>query len=75
MNQRFDFGKDQSNGLVYVSPVAADDLPQDVRQQLGDALVIYSVNRADGERLALVKDREMAFALARHHDFIPVSVH
>jgi len=37
--------------------------------------VIYAVHRADGERLALVRDRALAFVLARQNDLAPVSVH
>jgi hypothetical protein len=36
---------------------------------------IYAVHDADGQRLALVKDRTLAFVLARQNDFAPVSVH
>jgi hypothetical protein len=36
---------------------------------------IYAVHGADGQRLALVKDRTLAFVLARQNDFAPVSVH
>lgn len=75
MNQPFDFGPEKGNGIVYITPVSMDILPDDIRAQMPDATVIYSVNRADGERLALVRDREMAFMLARQHDFAPVSAH
>ena len=36
---------------------------------------IYAVHSPNGERLALVKDRKLAFALARQNDFAPVNVH
>lgn len=75
MDQPFDFSPTKGNGIVYITPVSMDLLPEDVRAQMPDVSVIYSVNRPDGERLALVKDREMAFMLARQHDFAPVSVH
>lgn len=61
--------------IVYVRPVAVADLPDEVRQQAGDAEVIYAVHAPDGARLALVADRQLAFHLARSHDFAPVSVH
>ncbi|NJM82310.1 MAG: DUF1150 family protein [Tabrizicola sp.] len=62
--------------IVYVRPVAVADLPDDLREQVGDALdVIYSVHGADGQQLALVANRQLAFHLARVHDFAPVSVH
>ena len=46
-----------------------------MRDEVGDTKTIYAVHRADGERLALVKDRKMAFMLARQNDFAPVTVH
>jgi len=61
--------------LVYVRPVDVADLPDVIREQLGDLGTIWSVNRPDGERLALVRERGMAFDLARHNDFAPVSTH
>lgn len=54
-------------------PVA--DLPAEVQAQIGGLTTVYSVNRPDGERLALVADRKLAFALARQHDLAPVNVH
>ncbi|GAB1478539.1 DUF1150 family protein [Paracoccaceae bacterium] len=61
--------------IVYVRPVAVAELPDEVRAQIGGLDTVYSVHRADGERLALVADRNLAFVLARQHDFAPVSVH
>ncbi len=36
---------------------------------------IYALHDQDGDRLALVLDRAMAFAIARQNDFAPVNVH
>ncbi len=35
----------------------------------------YGIHAADGTILAVVSDREAAFAAARQHDLEPVSVH
>ncbi|WP_417722818.1 DUF1150 family protein [Salipiger sp.] len=75
MNTRYDFNEAEDSRIVYVRPVAAEDLPEDVQDQLDGLAVIYAVHRADGERLALVKDRKLAFALARQNDLAPVTVH
>lgn len=75
MQTKHDILPAQSDRIVYVRPVASEDLPDQVRDQLGEAEVVYSVHNADGERLALVGDRKLAFVLARQHDFAPVSVH
>ncbi len=61
--------------IVYVRPVAVADLPDEIRAQAEGIETLYAVHRPDGERLALVRDRAMAFALARQNDLAPVSVH
>ena len=61
--------------IVYVRPVMVADLPDDIRAQAEGLEVIYAVHRPDGARLALVRDRSMAFSLARQHDLAPVNVH
>ncbi len=75
MNTKFDALPTGDNQIVYVRPVTVADLPEDLRQQIGAVETVYSVNRPDGERLALVRDRALAFLLARQHDLAPVSVH
>lgn len=75
MNTPFQGFPEGKSRIVYVRPVAVQDLPEEVREQVGDAGVIYSVHGIDGERLALVADRALAFSLARAHDFAPMSVH
>lgn len=61
--------------IVYVRPVKVAELPEEVRAQAEGLEVIYAVHRPNGERLALVRDRAMAFALARQNDLAPVNVH
>ncbi len=61
--------------IVYVRPVAVADLPADVQAHADGLTTIYALHDADGDRLALVKDRAMAFALARQNDMAPVNVH
>jgi hypothetical protein len=46
-----------------------------LQEQAEGFKTIYAVHRPDGERLALVADRRLAFALAREHDMAPVFVH
>ncbi len=62
-------------GVVYVKAVAVNDLPEDLRASANGLERIYSVHTEDGEQLALVADRKLAFVLARQHDFKPVAVH
>lgn len=75
MNAKFDFGPESGKRIAYVRPVAVEDLPDELREQAGDLKVIYALHDAEGERLALVADRGLAFYLARKHDLAPVSVH
>jgi hypothetical protein len=75
MDTPFDFNKIGEQRLVYVRPVDVSELPRKMRDQAGDKGQIYAVHSSDGERLALVKDRKLAFALARQNDFAPVNVH
>ena len=59
---------------VYVSAVNVADLPEAVTREISQGRV-YSLNSSTGERLALVKDRSLAFVLARQNEFHPVPVH
>lgn len=61
--------------IVYVRPVVVADLPQDLQDEIGPVETVYSVHTPDGRQVALVKDRKMAFALARQNDLAPVNVH
>ncbi|MCB1343652.1 MAG: DUF1150 family protein [Pseudooceanicola sp.] len=62
-------------GIVYVKPVQVADLPDALKEQAGELELIYAVHDADGQQLALVADRQLAFVLARQHDYAPVNVH
>lgn len=75
MDVKFENLPASERAIVYVRPVAVADLPAELQAQAEGFTTIYSVNRPDGERLALVADRKLAFALAREHDMAPVSVH
>ncbi len=76
MDTKYDFGPEtEERRIVYVRPVAVADLPAEVQAQLPGVERLYAVHGEDGERLALVRDRTFAFALARVHDMAPVSAH
>ncbi|MCU0801648.1 MAG: DUF1150 domain-containing protein [Rhodobacteraceae bacterium] len=61
--------------LVYVREIAVRDLPDSLREQAGGLDVIYAVHAPNGQQLALVANKALAFHLARQHDVTPVSVH
>lgn len=75
MHTKYDFGPEAGERIVYVRAVEVADLPEEIRAQADGLDTLYAVHDASGERLALVKDREMAFILARQNDMAPVSVH
>ncbi|MGR3370374.1 MAG: DUF1150 domain-containing protein [Sagittula sp.] len=76
MHTKYDISKLMDEGrTVYVRPVQRDELPEEMQDQMDGRETIYAVHRADGERLALVKNRSLAFALARQNDLAPVTVH
>jgi hypothetical protein len=67
--------------LVYVRPVKAAEILASVpaAQMQGFELdpdqTLYAVHRADGERLAVLTDKQSAVAAALAHELAPVSVH
>lgn len=67
--------------LVYVRQIKASDVLADAPMEDARGLEIdpeqtlYAVHSADGERLAVMMDRETAFATAMAHELAPVSVH
>ena len=63
------------NRIVYVRPVAVESLPQAVQAQINGMKTVYAVHGEDGEQLALVANRDLAFSLARQHDMAPVNAH
>ncbi|MET4100924.1 hypothetical protein ABIE58_000340 [Roseovarius sp. MBR-78] len=79
MDTKYDIDSSIETGagrpIVYVRTVKAEELPQEMRAQLGGRETLYAVHSTEGERLALVADRRMAFFLARQNDMEPVAVH
>ncbi|MQQ07987.1 DUF1150 family protein [Epibacterium sp. SM1979] len=61
--------------VVYVKAVDVAALPQDVQDSAEGRSHLYAVHDDNGEQLALVADRRMAFVLARQNDCAPVPVH
>ncbi|MDP3746584.1 MAG: DUF1150 domain-containing protein [Phenylobacterium sp.] len=67
--------------LVYVRPIKAAEIiastptAQIQGFDLDPNQTLYAVHRADGERLAVLTDKESAVAAALAHELAPVSVH
>ena len=75
MDHQLNFDAIEQGNIVYVRPVEFNDLPSEVQEQIGEEATLFAVHNAEGERLALVRDRKLAFVLARQHDMAPVNVH
>ncbi|MGL4311841.1 MAG: DUF1150 family protein [Paracoccaceae bacterium] len=75
MDAKYDFGPELGEKIVYVRSVDVADLDPELRAQAEGLNTLYAVHDADGARLALVRDRRLAFLLARQNDMAPVSVH
>lgn len=79
MMTKEDFAGLGAPDLVYVRPVKASDLLVDAGDMHGLDVdpdqALYAVHSADGERLAVMLDRDTAFAAAVAHELAPVSVH
>ena len=67
--------------LVYVRPIKAAEILADTPVEtvrgfdLQPDQILYAVHRANGERLAVLGDRNSANAAALAHELAPVSVH
>ena len=67
--------------LVYVREVTAREILADTPVEavkgfeIDPQSTLYAVHRADGERLAVLSDRDSAFAAALANELAPVSVH
>jgi hypothetical protein len=66
--------------LVYVREIKAKEVlgagdEAFDRFELTPDQTLYALHRADGARLAVLADRESAFAAALAHELAPVSVH
>ena len=67
--------------VVYVRPIRAAEILASTPTgriegiELDPDQVLYAVHRADGERLAVLGDRDSAMAAVVAHELAPVSVH
>jgi hypothetical protein len=76
-----DFAALGAPNIVYVKPVRARDvIGAEQIDQIGGIKfdpedLLYAVHRANGERLAVLGDRQSAMAAALANELAPVSVH
>jgi hypothetical protein len=74
MHNPYDFGM-KGRKIAYVRAVNVSDLSDELREGIGGQTQVFAIHDEDGQRLALVRDRKMAFIVARQNDFAPVTVH
>ncbi|WP_299724075.1 DUF1150 family protein [uncultured Tateyamaria sp.] len=74
MNKSFDLNADVGR-MVYVKPIAVTDLPREVRDQADGLEQLFAVHDAEGQQLALVANRKLAFKLAVQNDYAPQPLH
>ena len=63
------------HGIAQQEALDLNDVPDDIRAQIPEDTILYAVHNSNGQRLAIVEKRDMAFALARQNDLSPVMVH
>ncbi|MGB3810622.1 MAG: DUF1150 domain-containing protein [Parvibaculum sp.] len=63
--------------IVYVREVLASDLESELGSEINVPAdtKLYAVHAANGQRMAVLDDRNTAFAGARQYDLEPLSVH
>jgi len=65
--------------MVYVKEMGADEIAgiekMDDIGKLPEGIKLYAVHLMDGTRVAVVDNRDAAFAAARQNEMEPVSVH
>ena len=75
MHSKYDFSHFDTDDLVYIKTVAVTELPLDLQRQVGPDKTLYAVHKADGERVAVVEKRALAYSLARDNDLTPMTLH
>ena len=67
--------KNLGQQFIYLKPVSAAELPEELRQEAGDIEIVFSVHNTEGEQVALVADKRVADALARQNELEVVALH
>ena len=75
MHSKYDFSHFDTDDLVYIKTVAVTELPLDLQRQVRPDKTLYAVHKADGERVAVVENRALAYSLARDNDLTPMTLH
>lgn len=63
------------DGIVYLKPVDASDLPEEVVEEAGAYEQLWSIHNSDGDQLAFIADLAQAHDLAQQFDYRAMTVH
>lgn len=67
------------SNTVYIKEVSLDELKTEgalpISARIPKGIKLWAVHQMDGTRVAVLDDREAAFAAARQYEMEPVSVH
>ena len=77
---RQEFASFGGKKLVYVRAVRAEDVMEQLledheQMDIPAETILYALHSADGSCIALMGNKELAFAAARQNEMMPVSVH
>ena len=75
MQSKYEFSYYDTDDLVYVRTVTTTELPLELQRHVGLEKTLYAVHKSDGERVAVVENRALAFVLARENNLTPVTAH
>ena len=75
MHSKYDFSHYDTDDLVYIKTVEVTELPLELQRQVGSDKTLYAVHKSDGERVAVVENRALAYSLARDNDLKPMTLH
>jgi hypothetical protein len=67
--------QDLGANIIYLRPVATEDLPDELRAQAGELETLFEVHNTKGEQVALVAHPAVADELAAAHQMQLVTVH
>ena len=70
----------EGSKTCYVRPVLVAEVRDEIEKEadgaaFSDDQMLYALHAADGSRIALMSNRDIAFAAARQHEMTPVSLH
>jgi len=63
------------SNVVYIRSIERAELPSEILETVAETVPLFAVFAEDGQQIAVVEDQEIAFELAKEHQFSLHSVH